>query len=628
MDIEQTKAWQRYQKGLEYQSKISLLSKTDKNERFYSGDHWRGIKTNKHPTPILNVTKRIVDWKCSQVMSDLLKMKFTADWISDTDNNQQSQMYREIARLFTEHAVTLWEKLKMDSMNEKGLNKAALSGAMVSYWYWYDKIDAGDGQQGDICGELINASNFFPGDPNMPEINNAYEPVQPYIILSFRQQVEDVRREAKKNGATKEQLELIAADDETKNETGDMAKSEIEDSGKCTVLLHMWKELVDVIEEEQQEVIDPVTGETVIQTIKVNKGQEWKIFAEKCTQSVVVRPKWDTGLHRYPVAIMNWYEREGSTYGEAEATSLIPNQIMINQQAAILALWIKIHGYPKVLYDKSRINQWTNDVTTAIPVNGTNDGGVGGAAVYMQPAQIPTVVMNFMEWFIQTTKDMAGANESALGEANPTNTSAIIVNSKNAVVPLAAIKRRFYQYVEDVGLIWLDFFMSKYTDYPTRIMQINNGKEQQFVPIDTSVLKDIKFKLKIEVGPANIWNEAAAIQSLDKLLQMQLINFVEYLKRLPDGVIPDKEALIEAREGAEAQQRAEEKQFMYELMAKELRKIEPMLSDEARNHLRMLQRNDPVTYEQQAKALIRQHINQPMPYAGNVGGGTSEVQAM
>ena len=170
--------------------------------------------------------------------------------------------------------------------------------------------------------------------------------------------------------------------------------------------------------------------------------------------------------------------------------------------------------------------------------------------------------------------------------------------------------------------------MSKYTDYPTRIMQINNGKEQQFVPIDTSVLKDIKFKLKIEVGPANIWNEAAAIQSLDKLLQMQLINFVEYLKRLPDGVIPDKEALIEAREGAEAQQRAEEKQFMYELMAKELRKIEPMLSDEARNHLRMLQRNDPVAYEQQAKALIRQHINQPMPYAGNVGGGTSEVQAM
>ena len=82
---------------------------------------------------------------------------------------------------------------------------------------------------------------------------------------------------------------------------------------------------------------------------------------------------------------------------------------MINQQAAILALWIKIHGYPKVLYDKSRINQWTNDVTTAIPVNGTNDGGVGGAAVYMQPAQIPTVVMNFMEWFIQTTKDMAGS---------------------------------------------------------------------------------------------------------------------------------------------------------------------------------------------------------------------------
>lgn len=619
MDIEQTRAWKRYQSGLDYQSKISLLPKIDKNERFYSGDHWRGIKANKHPTPIMNVTKRIVDWKVSQVMSDLLKMVFTADWVSDTADDERSQLYRDIAKKITEHTATLWEKLKMDSMNEKGLLKAALSGPMVSYWYWYDKIDAGLDQQGDIYGELVNAGNFFPGDPNTPEINNAYEPVQPYIILSFRRHVEDVRIEAKKYGATKEQLELITADDETKNETGDMAKSEIEgDSGKCIVLIHMWKELVDVYEETQEEVIDPDTGMVVLQTKRVKSGQEWKIFAEKCTQNVVVRPKWDTGLHRYPVALMNWYEREGSAYGEAEATSLIPNQIMINQQAAILALWIKIHGYPKVLYDKTRIGQWTNDVTTAIPVNGTDTGGVGGAATYMQPAQIPSVVMNFMEWFIQTTKDMAGANESVLGEAAPTNTSAIVVNSKNAVVPLAAIKRRFYQYVEDIGLIWLDFFTSKYTDYPVRVMQIGNGEGQTFEAIDTSILKEVKLKLKIDVGPANLWNEAAAIQSLDTLLQMQLISFVEYLKRLPDGVIPDKQGLIDSRESEEAMQQQQEKEFMYQLMGTFMGQIEPALNDDVRNELRMLQRNDPQGYENRVRQILTEFIQQPRPYMDNV----------
>ena len=145
--------------------------------------------------------------------------------------------------------------------------------------------------------------------------------------------------------------------------------------------------------------------------------------------------------------------------------------------------------------------------------------------------------MQFMQWFMQTTKDMAGANESALGEANPTNTSAIIVNSKNAVVPLSSIKRRFYQYVEDIGLIWLDFFTSKYIDYPVRNLTIQREGKTVIEQIDTSLLKDIKLRLKIDVGPSNMWSEAAEIQTLDNLLQQQMISFIEYLELQPDGVV-------------------------------------------------------------------------------------------
>jgi hypothetical protein len=616
--MENTITWDKYQRGRNYQSKISLLPKIDKNERFYSGDHWRGIKANKLPTPILNVTKRIIDWKVAQVMSDLLKMQFTAEGVSDVTDDEQSVIYRQIASLFSEYSETLWENLKMDSMNEKGLLKSAISGSFVTYWYWYDKIDNGDGQMGNIMGELVNICNYFPGDPNNPEINNAYEPVQPYIILSFRRNVSDVRMEAKENGVSAYDIESIVSDNETSNQAGDRAKDELEGGdGKCTVLLHLWRELKEDFEEV--ETIDPFTGEVVIE--KVSKGKRWHIFAEKSTKSVVIRKKWDTGLHRYPVALMNWYEREGDAYGEAEATSLVPNNILINQQAAMIALWIKLHGFPKVLYDKTRIPNWSNDLSKAIPVNGVDAGGVGGAATYMQPAQISVAVMQFMTWFIQITKDMAGANESALGEANPTNTSAIIVNSKNAVVPLASIKRRFYQYVEDIGLIWLDFWTSKYTDYPVRNIPVKREGKTVIEQIDTSILKDIKLRLKVDVGPANMWSEAAQAQTLDNLLQQQLISFIEYLERQPKGSIPDIEGLLDARKSEEAQRRAENEQFMWEIMAKEMREIEPTLPDEARNQLRMLQRNDPPAYEEQAKALIREHIRQPRPYAMNVEGG-------
>ena len=591
--MEETRAWSRYQKGIEYKNKINLLPTTDKNERFYAGRQWEGVKANGLPTPVLNVTKRIIDYKISAIMSDMISMQFSADGVGDKD--AQGQAYRQIAQLLSEYSRTQWENLKVDSMNEDGLLDAALSGDMISHWYW-------DNRANDMTGELIDNANLMLGDPNTPEINDAYGPVQPYIELAFRRQVSDVRREAEENGVKQEDIDKITADSETENQPGDRSKVELEDDdGKCIVLLEYTKELIDGV---------------------------WHIMAEKSTRSVVIRPKWDTGLHRYPVALMNWYKRKGSAHGEADATSIIPNQIMINQQAAMIALWIKLHGFPKVLYDKTRMGEWTNDLSKAIPVNGVDSGGVGGAAQYMQPAQISGAVMEFMKWFIDITKEMAGASDAALGLANPTNTSAIIVLQKATAVPLNSIKRRFYKYVEDIGLIWLDFWTSKYAEYPARDIEITVDGVKQIVQLDTALLQQVKLKLKIDVGPSTQWNEAAAVQTLDNLLTRQVITFIEYLKRLPNGLIPDKQGLIDDRESEEAQRMAQEKEFLYEVMAGRMDEIMPTLPPEAQNELKMLQRNEPEKYESQAKAMIRQSFARPYAYNVQEGGWQGGVSGM
>lgn len=594
--MEITKSWGRYQQGLDYKSKIKLLPTANKNERFYSGNQWQGVQANGLPTPVLNIVKQVVDYKISAVMSDMISMQFSADGVGDKD--EAGQAYREVAKLFTQYSRTQWENLKVDSMNEEGLLNATLSGDMASHWYWDERAN-------DFTGELIDNANLMLGDPNSVEINDAYGPVQSYIQIAFRRQVEDIRREAKGNGVKKEDLDNIVADDETENQAGDMSRTEIETDGmggKCIVLLEYTKDM---------------------------KPPEnfWRIFAEKSTRGVIIRKKWDTGLHRYPVALQNWYKRKGSGHGEAEATSLIPNQLMINKQAAMIALWIQLHGFPKVLYDQTRINQWTNDLSKAIAVNGTDTGGVGGAAQYMQPAQLSAAVMQFMTWFIEITKEMAGVSAAALGQADPTNTSAILVLAKNTAVPLNSIKRRFYSYIEDIGRIWMDFWTSKYTEYPVRDLEITVDGAKQIVQLDTSLLQQMKMKLKIDIGPSTIWNEATAAQTLDNLLGQQLITFVEYLKRLPNNIIPDRQGLIDDRESAERQQQAEEKQFMYELMSREMEQIEPTLPPEALNELKMLQRNDPENYEKQAKKLIKNR--EPRPYAHNIEGGEEgEMQSM
>lgn len=585
-----TETWDRYQKGINYKEKIGLFENVRKSERFYSGDQWNGVNANGLPTPILNVMKRIIDYKISAIMSDMVTMQYSADGVSDDTQDPMKQSYREASGILSEYSKTLWENLKVDSMNERGLLDSALSGDMASHWFWNDIVDVGDGQQGDINGELIDNVNVYLGDPNSAKINDAYEPLQPYIILAFRRQVSDVKREAKRNKVS--DWEMISSDDETDNLAGDRSQQELEDDdGKCIVLLEYTKELLDGV---------------------------WHIFAEKSVKDMVIREKWDTGLHKYPVAMMNWYIRKGSAHGESEATPLIPNQIMINQQAAMIALWIKLHGFPKVLFDSTKINSWTNDIATAIPVNGTDGGGVSSAAVYMQPAQISAAVMRFMEWFITATKEMAGASDAALGNANPTNTSAIIVLQKATAVPLSSIKRRFYEYIEDIGLIWLDFWISKYAEYPQKNLEITVNNQKQVIPLDMSILSQARLKLKIDVGQSSVWNEAAAIQSLDNLLRMQMIDFTEYLKRLPNGVIPDRQGLIDQRESVQVQKEAQDKEFTYGMMSAMYEQIAPTLPPKAIKQLDMLKQNEPEQYEAQVKQLINENLKKP--YAGNVEG--------
>jgi hypothetical protein len=583
---ETTKEWEQYQAGLDYQSKISLLPTADKNERFYSSRQWEGLKTNKLSLIILNVIKRIVDFKISMIMSDMVTMQYSVDGVSDDTQDQSEIDLRQMAKNLSAYSKTAWENLKLDTMNEDGLLDAAQAGDMVSFWYWEEKIN-------DMNGEKVDSVNYLPGDPNTEEINNAYGPVQPYTILAFRSQVADVRREAKENGVSDEDLLLIAADSDTQNQFGDRAKTELEpdkDGGKCIVLLKLWP-------------------------------QDGTIWAKKSTRAVVVRKDWDTELHRYPVAKMCWGKRKNSAYGEADITSMIDNQIEINRTASMIARWVRLHGFPKVIYDKNAVGSWTNDMSVAIGVNYTN-GSVANVAQYMQPAQISAAVMQFMEWFIQVTKEMAGANEAVLGEANPTNTSAIIVLQKATAVPLNSVKRRFYRYIEDIGLIWLDFWLTKYAPYGERNLTIKQDNITRVVPMDFSKLQTAKLKLKIDVGPSTQWNEAAAVTTLDNLLERQLISFVEYLKRLPNGLIPDKQGLIDARPEDDT-----DMQLLYELVAKYASELPPEIQ-QALQGLNVQQAKDEVK-----KMVMKGQISPPAqsqpnqrPYANNVGGNQNGMQ--
>ena len=99
-----------------------------------------------------------------------------------------------------------------------------------AFLYFYEK-------DGEVVCEQVDTTNVYFGNENERDLQK-----QPYIVIAFRQTVEQVRREAKQNGVPEDLLRQIVPDSDTATQAGDSAKTEVEtdeDGGKCMVVLEL-----------------------------------------------------------------------------------------------------------------------------------------------------------------------------------------------------------------------------------------------------------------------------------------------------------------------------------------------------------------------------------------------------
>lgn len=74
------------------------------------------------------------------------------------------------------------------------------------------------------------------------------------------------------------------------------------------------------------------------------------------------------------------------------------------------------------------------------------------------------------------------------------------------------------------------------------------------MPFNLSDYADLPFDTQVQVGQSQMWNEFSTIQTLDNLMMQGKITMSQYLERMPEGYIPDKEKLLEEIKQAELQQ--------------------------------------------------------------------------
>jgi len=510
--------WKFYDKGRDYNNSVNLDDSVRVNENFYIGKQWEGVNSNGLSTPVLNFLKRVVGFQVSTITSDNITVTASAQAAAaDTTS------FLEPVRIVNEEFARIMEQNRLSSLFRKFSRNAAVDGDGCIYSYWDDTAETGQRRKGAVRSEIIENTRVFFGDPNSSDVQ-----AQPYIIISERQFVREVKLRARANGV--KNISSIRADSE-ESEAVDAVKR-VDD--KCTVLLTLWR--------------DDDSGE---------------IWAYESTRDVEIKEACSLGIKLYPLVWLNWDYIQNSYHGQAMITGLIPNQILVNKLWAMSGTSLTRTAFPKIMYDKTRIAKWDNRPGGAVPVAG---GDMNNVARIIDPAQISPQVSQLIQLLVEQTEQSMGATSVALGDTRPDNTSAIIALQRAASTPIELTKQNLYQCIEDLFRIYLEFMAEYYgertVDMPTppearQAMEFTGAThipDEIPVPFDFGELKLHPMTLKLDVGASSYYSEIASIQTLDNLLMQGKISTVQYLDRIPDGYIPNRRGLINEMKAQELEQ--------------------------------------------------------------------------
>lgn len=550
--------FEEYERGKQFKSGLGtrgLYDQNKKNERFFVGDQWYGAKTGDKPLVRYNIIKRIGDYKMAILGSAAVAVNYTAEGVPNTQyikekvragmeelrtvsetgnpvteetNLSSAEKINLAMAAMSDYFKTTAERVKFEDLKADALRKAYIGGTGVLYTYWDERVKTGlyaDEARtspivGDIRCEVLDIENVYFGDPNMENVQE-----QPFIILAQRKSVEELKRTARRYRRKPEEIDAIKPDEEKGFMAGDRANDEPQESKKATVLTKLYKEWDD-------------------------EGLTYKVMAVEVVKGAIIRKPWDIGVRLYPLARFAWEQRNNCAYGDSEITNLIPNQIAINRSITA-AIWaVMMIGMPIMVVNGDVVTgPITNEPGQIVKVYGSG-GDVSNAVKYAIPPNFSPQFDNLVSSLIVNTLNQSGANDAALGDMRPDNTSAIIAVREAATMPMQMQKNRFNSFIEDIARIWAEFWVCL---YGKRSLKIEDKQGEWYMPFDGEEYKELLISARVDVGEAGLWSEIQERQTLDNLLLNKIIDPMQYLERLPKGSVPDLGGLIRDLEGGAAQ---------------------------------------------------------------------------
>lgn len=510
-------AWNAYEQGRAYNNRLNLDETVKANENFFIGKQWEGVQSNGLPTPVVNIIKRVVGFITATITTDNIKMNASA-----LGNTPHTSELEDPVRIINEEFAALTELNEVPALSREFARNAAVDGDACMYTYWDANADAGNGIKGAIKTEIINNTRVLFGNPADKDVQS-----QPFIQIVRRLPCRTVQKMAKANGISN--FAVITPDSE------------------------------DVRDVDGVKYTDNMT--TVITTL-YRDDDSGEIYSFESTHNCEVKKPISLGIRLYPICWLSWDVIHDSYHGQAMVTGLIPNQIFINKTLAMAMISMMRTGFPKYVYDKTRVSKWDNRVGGAIGVAGNIDN----VAKAIDPPSISPQVAQFIQLTIDVTEQSLGATSVALGDTRPDNTSAILALQRAASTPSEQTKQNLYRAIEGLYRIYYEFIGEYYGVRPVDMATPEKIKEAyQFAAGGSPMIADASMQppeeltmdfdfgffrknpmmLKLDVGASTYWSEIASLETLNNLLMIKAITPAQFLERVSDEYIPKRRALIE-----------------------------------------------------------------------------------
>ena len=508
------KAWEQYERGKEYKRRIGLYETVKTNERYYRGEQWQYGEGKNLPHPVFNIIGRVINYLVCSVCSAEVSISYDDEALPYISSEKEASLIREGVDTLSASALYRWKKDGMEDLTLKLMTDAAISGDGVLYCYWDTSKKGSQAFEGDIVTERIDNVNVFPADVNKSDIQS-----QEYVIISGRASVSSLISEALRFGASEEDVKHILPDGDSGYQAGELSRYELSgnEEAKATYIIKFWRE-------------------------------DGKVVFEKSTKDCIIhRARTDCRL--YPIVYMNWTPTKNSFHGTSPISSLIANQKFINRAYAMAMKHMTDTAFSKVIYDKSKIPEWSNEVGEAIAAYG--GGNIADSVSVLGVGEMQNGYMELINSAVLLTKELMGATDSALGIVEANNTSAILALQETSRIPLAQIRSSYYRLIEELANVWADMMCAYYPS--ERLVPYLSKEGVNAKSIDFPLLKSHVLSAEVDICEVSRYSATSVQNTLDKLLDGGYISAEQYVKRLPIGAAFDKDELIEAIRASHAE---------------------------------------------------------------------------